>query len=41
MAVKAAPDIREDKVNEIKSKMKNGEYNVTTEMLVEKLLSGK
>ena len=41
MAIKETPDVREDKVREIKNKIQSGEYNVTTEMLVEKLLSGK
>ncbi len=38
-AVSSLPEIREDKVNEIKEKMKNGTYNVTAEAVAEKMCS--
>ena len=37
-AVKDAPDIREDKVAEIKAAIKNGTYKVSDESFAEKLL---
>lgn len=33
------PDIREDKVNEIKEKMKSGSYNVSAAEVADKILS--
>ncbi|MDF2595972.1 MAG: flagellar biosynthesis anti-sigma factor protein FlgM [Clostridia bacterium] len=33
------PDIREDKVNEIKEKIKSGNYNVSAEEVADKILS--
>lgn len=33
------PDIREDKVNEIKAKIKSGTYNVSAEEVADKILS--
>ncbi len=38
-AVAAAPDVREDKVAEIKTAMANGTYNVPMSALADKLLS--
>lgn len=38
-AVQNAPDIREDKVAEIKAKMDNGTYDVSAEQFADKLLS--
>lgn len=38
-AVAAAPDVREDKVAQIKAAMQNGTYNVTAQDLADKLLS--
>lgn len=40
-AVAAAPDVRTDLVNDIKTRMQNGTYNVSMEMLADKLLSGE
>lgn len=37
-AVKDAPDIREDKVNQIKERMQSGTYQVTGEAFAEKIL---
>ena len=37
-AVAAAPDIREDKVKEIKDKIASGTYNVSAEELAEKMI---
>lgn len=39
-AVAAAPDIREDKVRELKTSMANGTYNVPMGALADKLLNG-
>ncbi|MDD6340036.1 MAG: flagellar biosynthesis anti-sigma factor FlgM [Butyrivibrio sp.] len=36
-AVKAAPDVREDKVAEMKAKIASGNYDVSAEDLAEKL----
>ncbi|MDF2878741.1 MAG: flagellar biosynthesis anti-sigma factor protein FlgM [Clostridia bacterium] len=33
------PDIRQDKVNEIKAKIKSGTYNVSAEEVADKILS--
>lgn len=33
------PDIREDKVNDIKERMKSGTYNVSMEEVAEKIIS--
>ena len=38
-AVSSAPDIREDKVAEIKAKMASGTYSVTAQDFAEKVLS--
>ena len=38
-AVKDAPDVREDKVNELKSKLASGTYNVSAEELADKLVN--
>lgn len=44
-AVRQSPDVREEKVAEIKSKIENGEYNVSgkdiAEKLIEKLVNKK
>ncbi|MCH5272757.1 MAG: flagellar biosynthesis anti-sigma factor FlgM [Lachnospiraceae bacterium] len=40
-AVAAVPDVRTDLVNDIKSRMKNGTYEVSMEMLADKLLAGE
>ncbi|AZT90595.1 flagellar biosynthesis anti-sigma factor FlgM [Caldicellulosiruptor changbaiensis] len=37
-AIKSTPDIREEKVNEIKSKIESGTYNVSAKDVVEKLI---
>lgn len=37
-AVQNAPDIRDDKVNSIKTKMASGNYNVSVEEVAEKLV---
>jgi negative regulator of flagellin synthesis FlgM len=37
-AVNAAPDIRIEKVDQIKEKIESGNYNVSTEQLAEKIL---
>lgn len=37
-AIKATPDIREEKVNEIKNKIESGTYNVSAKDVVEKLI---
>ena len=37
-AVKNAPDIRMDKVNEISAKIERGEYNVSGEDIAAKIL---
>jgi len=37
-AIKSTPDIREEKVNEIKSKIESGTYNVSSKDVVEKLI---
>lgn len=39
MAVKEAPDVREDKVAQIKAQMASGTYNVTGEQLADKLVN--
>ena len=36
--LKEIPDVREEKVNEIKEQIKNGTYNVTAEDLANKML---
>ena len=38
-AVAAAPDVRTDLVNDIKTRMQNGTYDVSMEMLADKLLA--
>ncbi|MEG1458719.1 MAG: flagellar biosynthesis anti-sigma factor FlgM [Acetivibrio sp.] len=38
-AVKEAPDVREDKVNELKARLASGTYNVTGKDLAEKLVN--
>ena len=38
-AVAATPDVRTDLVNDIKSRMANGTYDVSMEMLADKLLA--
>lgn len=38
-AVSSLPEIREDKVNEIKEQIKNGTYNVEAEAVAEKMFS--
>lgn len=38
-AIAATPDVREDKVNAIKTAMANGTYNVPMSALADKLLS--
>lgn len=38
-AVAAAPDVREDRVSELKSRIQNGTYNVSGESFAEKLLA--
>ena len=37
-AVKNVPDVREDKVNDIRSRIENGTYNVSGKDVAEKLL---
>ncbi|ADQ45908.1 Anti-sigma-28 factor FlgM family protein [Caldicellulosiruptor kronotskyensis 2002] len=37
-AIKQTPDVREDKVNEIKKKIDSGTYNVSGKDVVEKLI---
>ncbi|KJS19046.1 MAG: hypothetical protein VR72_20080 [Clostridiaceae bacterium BRH_c20a] len=37
---KNAPEIREEKVNEIRNAIKQGTYNVSTEDVAEKMLNG-
>lgn len=37
-AIKSTPDIREEKVNEIKSKIESGTYSVNAKDVVEKLI---
>lgn len=37
-AVNDAPDVREDKVNEIKERMKSGTYNVSAEEIANKIV---
>jgi len=37
---KNAPEIREEKVNQLKNAIKQGTYNVSTEDLAEKMLNG-
>jgi len=37
---KNAPDIREEKVNELKNAIKQGTYNVSTQDVAEKMLNG-
>ncbi len=39
LAVAATPDVRTDLVNDIKSKLQNGTYDVSMEMLADKLLA--
>ncbi|MGI6227957.1 MAG: flagellar biosynthesis anti-sigma factor FlgM [Peptococcales bacterium] len=39
-AAKNAPEIREDKVNQLKSTIKQGTYNVPTEDIAKKMLNG-
>ena len=39
-AVAATPDVRTDVVNDIKTRMQNGTYDVSMEMLADKLLAG-
>ncbi|MDD6036393.1 MAG: flagellar biosynthesis anti-sigma factor FlgM [Lachnospiraceae bacterium] len=39
-AVAATPDVRTDLVNDIKSRMQNGTYDVSMEMLADKLMAG-
>ncbi|MFG6327199.1 MAG: flagellar biosynthesis anti-sigma factor FlgM [Lachnospiraceae bacterium] len=38
-AVAAAPDVREDRVSELKSRIQNGTYSVSGESFAEKLLA--
>lgn len=38
-AVAAAPDVRTDLVNDIKTRMQNGTYDVSMEMLADKLMA--
>ena len=38
-AVAATPDVRTDLVNDIKSRLENGTYDVSMEMLADKLLA--
>ena len=38
-AVAAAPDVRADRVSELKERIKNGTYNVSGESFAEKLLA--
>lgn len=38
-AVSSCPDVREEKVNEISNKIKEGSYNVSSEDIAEKLFS--
>ena len=38
-AVNSAPDVRQDKIAEIKAKISAGSYNVSSEAVAEKLLS--
>jgi len=39
-AVAQAPDVRGDKVEDIKSRIAEGRYNVSASMVAEKILSG-
>jgi negative regulator of flagellin synthesis FlgM len=39
-AVKESPDIRQDKVNDLKNQINNGTYNVSPESFANKILSG-
>lgn len=38
-AVKAAPDVREDKVNEIKEQLASGTYDVSAEEFADKIVN--
>lgn len=38
-AVTSAPDIREDKVNELKTSINNGSYNISNDTFAEKLIT--
>ena len=38
--VRASPDIREDKVNDIKTRMDNGRYNISSMEIARKMLTG-
>lgn len=38
-ALSRTPDVREDRVSEIRSQMENGSYNVTSESIANKILS--
>lgn len=37
-AVMQSPDVRQDRVNEVKSKMTNGEYNIDSKTLANKMI---
>jgi negative regulator of flagellin synthesis FlgM len=39
-AVKESPDIRQDKVSDLKNQINNGTYNVSPESFAQKILSG-
>lgn len=39
-AVRVAPDVRLDKVNEVKQAMHDGTYNVSAAQIAEKIISG-
>ncbi len=39
-AVKETPDVRQEKVDEIKARFKAGKYEVSTSAIADKLLSG-
>ena len=38
-AVSAAPDVRQDKVNELKQKLESGNYEVSLEELADKMIN--
>ena len=40
-AVKAAPDVRDDKVSEIKQKVSDGTYSVSAKVLARKMLDSQ
>lgn len=39
--VRKTPDVREEKINELKAKYKKGNYNVSPKEIANKMISGK